>query len=470
VNILEACADDQLFARWFRNRETWTAWFAFLAALFGLPLTPEQTEIYRRCTGRAELPSSPLVEGWLACGRRAGKSFVLALIAVFLACFRSHTEHLAPGERGTVIVIASDRRQARGIFRYARALIADTPLLAGLLESETAESLNLHNGISIEIVTASFRSVRGYTVVAALCDEIAFWPTDDSAQPDYEILDAIRPGMATIPGAMLLCASSPYARRGGLWDAFRRYFGKDDADVLVWKAPTRVMNPTVPLSVIDRAMERDPASAAAEYLAEFRTDVEGYVAREVVEALISPDVFERPPLSRFRYVGFVDPSGGSADSMTLAIAHLEGKVGILDAIHERRPPFSPEDVVTEYAALLKRYRVHAVQGDKYAGEWPREAFRKHGIRYEASARPKSDLYRDLLPHLNSGEVDLLDNPRLVAQLVGLERRTSRGGRDSIDHPPGSHDDVANCVAGVLVKATTQSQVPHASQGFFQVQR
>jgi hypothetical protein len=106
--------------------------------------------------------------------------------------------------------------------------------------------------------------------------------------------------------------------------------------------------------------------------------------------------------------------------------------------------------VSEFAQLLKRYRVSKVQGDRYAGEWPREAFKRYGISYEASAKPKSDLYRDLLPRLNSREVELLDNDRLLAQLVGLERRTARGGRDSIDHGPGSHDDVANAVAGCLV--------------------
>jgi hypothetical protein len=34
---------------------------------------------------------------------------------------------------------------------------------------------------------------------------------------------------------------------------------------------------------------------------------------------------------------------------------------------------------------------------------------------------------------------------LAAQLCALERRTSRGGRDSIDHAPGAHDDLANAV-------------------------
>src|ERR671917_475947 len=384
-------------------------------------MTPEQLATYQACTGRTEAPTQPFTEGWLICGRRAGKSFVLALIAVFLACFKSYTEFLGPGERATVMVIATDRRQARVIFRYVRGMISETPLLADLIERETADTLELSNGVSIEVGTASYRSTRGYTLAAVLCDEIAFWPTDDSAEPDYAILDALRPGMSTIPGAMLLCASSPYARRGALWDAFRRWHGKDDSGLLVWKAATRTMNPTVPQGVIDRAMERDQASAAAEYGAEFRSDIEGFVSRDAVEAVISPGVFERAPLSNTRYFAFVDPSGGSADSMTLAIGHKEGEVAILDAIRERKPPFSPEAVVKDFCDLLKRYRISKVEGDRYAGEWPREVFKKHGITYDASARPKSDIYRDLLPRLNSGEVDLLDEQRLVAQLCGLER-------------------------------------------------
>jgi hypothetical protein len=257
--------------------------------------------------------------------------------------------------------------------------------------------------------------------------------------------------MSTIPGAMLLCASSPYARRGALWDAFRRYFGKDDTGLLVWKAATRTMNPTVPQAVIDRATERDAASAAAEYGAQFRTDVETFVSREAVEAVTRPGVYERPPVPGVRYVGFVDPSGGSSDSMTLAIAHREGAVAILDAVRERCAPFSPQEVVAEFAETLKRYRVSRVTGDRYGGEWPPEAFRKAGIRYDPSPLTKSEIYRALLPKLNSGEVDLLDVPRIGAQLVSLERRTNRGGRDTIDHPPQGHDDLANAVAGSLVQ-------------------
>jgi hypothetical protein len=107
-----------------------------------------------------------------------------------------------------------------------------------------------------------------------------------------------------------------------------------------------------------------------------------------------------------------------------------------------------------FAALLKSYGVLRIGGDRYAGEWPREQFRKHGITYEPSEMAKSDLYRELLPLLNSGRVELLDHGRLVAQLCDLERRTARGGRDSIDHSPGAHDDIANAVAGVLVSCAS----------------
>jgi hypothetical protein len=453
ASIIDACADPALFARWFRDAETWRSWFVFLRSLFGLPTTGQDLELFQRCTGRQAPPIGGARESWLICGRRAGKSFILALVAVFLACFLDWSQYLTPGERGTVMVIAADKKQARVIYRYAAALLREVPMLKALITRETAEAIDLNNGITIEILTASFRTVRGYTLIAALCDEIAFWRSDESANPDSEIIGAIRPAMATIPGAMLLCASSAYARRGALWNAYRKFFGKD-SQVLVWKAATRTMNPTVPQSFIDEAYENDPASAAAEYGAEFRTDVETFVTREAVDAVVVPGRYELPPMPGTHYLAFVDPSGGSSDSMTLAIAHIakDGNA-ILDAVRERRPPFSPDDVVLECVSALKSYGVRTVIGDRYGGEWPRERFRVHGIEYQVSEKTKSDIYRDALPLLNSGRTQLLDIPRLTAQLCGLERRTSRGGRDSIDHTPGAHDDIANAVAGVLVHVT-----------------
>ena len=182
------------------------------------------------------------------------------------------------------------------------------------------------------------------------------------------------------------------------------------------------------------------------------------LAREIVDAAVAPGRYELPPMAGVSYVAFVDPSGGSSDIYDAWRSRIVDRAGrgILDVIREVRPPFSPESVVEEFAEVLKSYGVSAVTGDRYAGEWPREQFRKNGIEYITSDKNKSDIYRELLPLLNGGKVELLDNARLVSQLCSLERRTARGGRDSIDHARGSHDDLANAAAGALVAIAAET--------------
>ena len=451
--ILQCGAASGVWKPWFRDPQTWTAWRTFLSVLFGLSLDDEGHALYRQCAARSTMPKDGFTEAWLICGRRSGKSFILALIACYLAIFRDWSEYLTPGEVGTIKIIASDRKQARVIHRYCRALLTGPRVIANLVYRDSDEEIQLRNGIVIEIQTASFRTVRGYTLIAALCDEIGYWRTDEeSANPDQEILDALRPAMATVPGSMLLAASSPYSRRGTMWNAFKQYHGQDGAPVLVWRAPSATMNPTIDPRIIADAYDRDPAWAAAEFGAEFRSDLETFVRREVVEACVMEGMHELPPAYNTYYNAFVDPSGGSADSMTLGIAHRAGNKAVLDVLREVRPPFSPESVVEEFAAVCKAYRVSRVTGDRYGGEWPREQFQKRQIAYVLAEQSKSELYSAFLPLLNSHRVELLDHSLAINQLCNLERRTGRGtGRDIIDHPPKAHDDLANSLAGVLTQ-------------------
>ncbi len=430
---------------------SWARWWAFLGALFALPLEAGEREAFRRFTGRDAPPAAPAGEAWVIAGRRAGKSRIAALVAAYLAACRDYRAVLSPGERGVVMALAADRAQARVILGYVKALFAH-PTLAPLVARRLRDSVELRTGVAVEVHTASYRSTRGYTAVGAVLDEIAFWPTDESANPDAEILAAVRPAMATVPGAVLLAISTPYAQRGELYRAWERHYGRAESDVLVWRAASRDMNPGLSAGVVARAYEDDPAAAAAEYGAEFRRDVQAFLDAEAVRAVTVPGRRELAPQRSVAYVAFADPSGGSADSFTLAIAHVAGGRAVLDVVRERRPPFSPDDVVREYAEVLAAYGLARVTGDRYGGTWPAERFQVHGIRYEPSALPKSDLYRALLPLVNAGRVELLDDRRLGAQLGGLERRVARGGRDSVDHPPGGRDDRANAAAGALVLA------------------
>jgi hypothetical protein len=453
VNFLEALEHSVVFGPFFKG-DTWQAWEAFAAAIFGLEMDEDALDIYRRHTGRQDAPVEPFEEAVLVCGRRAGKSRVLATIATFVGTFRDYADFLAPGERATVSVLASDRRQARTIFRYIEGLLDNVPMLREMVEEKTADSISLSNSVTFEITTASMRTTRGYTYAAVLCDEVAFWRDESSANPDEEILNAIRPGLGTIPGSILLIASSPYRKRGALWNAFAEHYGKDDAPVLVWKASSRDMHPGFPQRIIDKAYADDPEAAAAEYGGEFRNDLSDFIGRDIIRACTATGRYEIAPVRGVNYVAFVDPSGGSADSMTLGIAHKDGERAILDAVREVKPPFSPEAVVTDFASLLKSYDVKRVTGDRYAGEWPRERFRTHGIQYDLAEQPKSEIYLACVPLLNATRVQLLDLPRLAAQFTGLERRTSRSGRDTVDHSPGAHDDLANAVAGALLLASS----------------
>ena len=452
MNLRAALDDADLFGGMFAG-PSWDTWRVFISALFGLRMTPAELGTYWHHTGRTAPPTVPFQEAALICGRRAGKSRTLALLGVYLATFVDYRDRLAPGELGTVAIIAADRVQARGIFRYVTGMMRGVPLLAPLIEAETAESVTLSNGIIITVATNSYRLVRGTSLVAALCDEVAFWRSDESANPDFDTLAALRPGLANL-GGLLLMASSPYAQRGALYQAFRDHYGRDDAPVLVWRGTSREMNPSLPQSVVDAAVVADPANASSEYLAQFRTDIAAWIERRHLEAVTFPGRFELPHMHGHRYVAFCDPSGGVSDSMTLAVSHLEGDVAILDCIRARRAPFNPDDVVSEFADVLASYGLRTVAGDRYGGTWPATAFGNAGITYTASERDKSTIYKEALPLIMRGRVELLDHTILMAELCSLERRVGRGGRDSVDHPAhgGAHDDVANAACGAVLLA------------------
>lgn len=427
--------------------ESWHVWRVLLIAAMGETLKDDERTLFTKLTGRAAEPGQTVEELWTVVGRRAGKTRAAATLGCYLVGLCDHADVLAAGERGVLPILAAATSQAERAFRHILGILQQSPQLSALIASATTDTIRLTNNIDIEVRPANFRTIRGITAVGAICDETAFWQIEGSANPDTEILAALRPALATT-GGPLVVISSPYARRGALYTTFRKHYGPGgDAQILVAKGASRTFNPTLSQRLVVRAFEHDPAAASAEYLAEFRTDVESLLTREAIEACVNFGVLERPRIPGMAYLAFCDPSGGSSDSMTLVIGHSEGDVAVIDVARERRPPFSPEAVTAEFAETLKAYGITKVTGDRFGGEWPRERFKAHGIEYRVADAPKTGLYLGLVPALNSGRVALLDLPRLTAQLTGLERRTARGGRDSIDHAPGAHDDLANAVAG-----------------------
>lgn len=442
VTIRDAMTDPQLFGDIFAG-DSFKAWRALLSGFYGLDLTEDEDAIWQEVTGRAEQATAAHDELWLVVGRRGGKSHAAALVAAYEAAFKDYSDRLSPGEVATVMLIAGDRQQARTLLRYVRGLF-EHPMLKPLVLRETAEGLELKNRTAIEVHTASHRAVRGYTCAAVICDEIAFW-FSDGARPDAEVIAALRPALATL-GGKLIALSSPYARRGMLWTTYKRHYGKA-SQVLVAQAASRTMNPTLPKRVVDDALKDDAARASAEYLAQFRSDIEAFLSVDQVETAQRSGPLELPRQAGVSYVAFADPTGGGKDEFTLAIGHRQGELLVVDLVRGRKG--NPAAITADYAETLHAYGIKAVAGDRYAGEWVPTEFARHGITYKPAGGTRSELYATFAPALNSGRVELPPCDVLARQFAGLERRTSRSGRDQIDHAPGGHDDRANAVAGLV---------------------
>jgi hypothetical protein len=455
MNIIETIEDPNLFQPWFAGA-SWNGWRTILKAAFALPITDDERAFFRSIADR-EPPATQVRELWIIAGRRAGKDSIASVIAAQAASFFEPAGRLRGGERACVLCLAVDRSQATIVLNYVRSYFTDISYLAATVERETKDGFELSNGVDVVVATNSYRSVRGRSVLLAIFDEVGFWRSEASVAPDVETYHAVAPGMATLRDAMLVGITSPHRKAGLAYERWREHYGRDGDDVLVVRAPSAVLNPTIDRRIIDEAMARDPQVARAEWMAEWRDDLSQFLDRQLVEAAVDVGVTVRSAVPGVRYHAFADPSGGANDAFTLGVTHCEKDVVVLDCLVERHAPFNPDQATEEMAETVKSYGVREVTGDRYAGRWVVEAFGKHGVTYRHSGRDRSAIYMEALPLFMSGKIRLLDSRRLVSQFASLERRTTMG-RDRIDHPPHMHDDASNAVAGSMVLAVDAGKV------------
>jgi hypothetical protein len=449
ISMREALQD--LFAN-IMGGESWYGWRVLLIAAAGEQLNDDERREYKRLTGREREPGKMCRELIAIFGRRAGKSVAMTVFMIWLAALCDHPE-LIPGETGVALLISRDQRVARIILNYGYDFMLRSEPLRSMIYNKTADAIELTNHTSIEVRPCSYRILRGPTFICVVCDEVAQWYTAaDFANPDSEVLTAVRPGLLTTRGPILM-VSSAYAKTGVLYDSYKKYFGPDGPDdIIVAFGTSRDMNPSLPQEEIDRALERDPVANRAEFLSEWRSDVEGFIPREVVEACVG-DYIELPPYPNINYGCFFDPASGvpDGDSLAFVIAHKDGDRAVIDVIREIKPPFNFFDVIqTELLPLCRAYRIYKIVGDNYGGELAKDPVRRAGISYELAQKHTSELYvAPLLPMLNAKKVLLPRHERAISQICSLERSALRSGREQITHPIHGHDDIATSIAGAV---------------------
>jgi hypothetical protein len=463
ITLSRALTDAGLFGHVFAAPSFWP-WRVVAKIIDGLPLVEQrEVDLYEEATGRkydrqpAQHAPRRLI---LLAGRRAGKDRFLSAVAVWRAALCTDwRKYQSAGEGSVCVLLGADKRQAGILRRYCEGLLR-TPMLAAEVVRSVGELVEFRNGASLEVGTNDARLIRGRSAIAVLGSECCYWKTDEhSASSDEEVVGAAEPSMAMAPDqGLLLLGSSVYRKRGFMFRQFKKLHGNGDADGVCWFAPSSVMNPKLPQSVIDRALAEDKAKASAEYLNVWREDIADFLPLDVIEAATDWGVTERPPQPGVRYIAYADPAGGTGkDSFALAITHVENDAArslVTDLVRERRPRFVAADVIREYAELLRTYRISSVWSDRFGGGLTSDDWARNGITFRGCPIDTSENYLRALPMLTSKRAHLLDHAALRSQLSGLERRIV-GGHEKIDHASvaSAHDDVATAVCGALVTAS-----------------
>jgi hypothetical protein len=422
-----------------------------LKATYGLELNPAELDIYRLATGREIYEPREHNEATAIVGRQGGKtSRIGAIVAVYEAC-RDHG--LKRRERAYVLLIASVTKQAHIAFRFIKDFFLSSPPLKNKVVKIRKNEIDLDNGITIACYPCSQITIRGLRVVTAVLDELGFWRDEiTAANPAEDVLNALRPAMATFANHKLIKISTPYRKEGVLW---RDYKERAERDYLVWQLPTAVMNPSISSDFLERERRRDEESFRREFLAQFTDHIEGWIGFETLEQCVIKSCTERPPVTDAIYAAAVDPAFKGND-FALAVAHrLPDGTIILDYTATwtgtRKAPLGYEWVCREIARILKSYGLNALVGDQHCAAIIQQEFLKLGIRYQEvtfGAGTRLDLFGNLKHLLIQRKIQILDKPELLRQLRSLEEHKSIRGNIEVRCAYDVKDDLA--VAAALV--------------------
>jgi len=392
-------------------------------------------------------------------GKKNGKTLIGVLVALWLCLVWK-----AAGNKGNqIFYIASDLGQAKDDLDLTKKMIRCNPVIFKevIIKNNRIERKDLSGFIEI-LPAQDVEGLHGKTYLAAIFDEF-------HTQKDYRVLEALELDRTRPDSRQLfLSYASPYRHAGvPLVDMLKQHEDKTDPRLYIaWHAGSiEEANPSL----------NGPLGPTMEDILQAKRSLPSWIFRRLylnlggmpdsscfdadsIEACIIKGRTVLPPTRRIEYSAFVDMSGGGPDDSTLGIAHkARDSTIILDLVMDQGPrqgTFDPNLAVGKFIDILKLYRISGVTGDRYAGEWPRKAFERYGISYTIIDKNKSELYAALEPLINSGNVELLDHPKLFAQVLGLVRKGER-----IDHTVGEHDDWANAASGAAYLALNQYSAP-----------
>ena len=424
--------------------------------LLGLDPWPEQRNILQT------IDSGDYREVVLALGRRSGKSLMSAAVAVHDAAFRDLTAYLRPGEVRHVLCVAASREQAGVVFRFARGLLADSPLLRDTIVAETADSITVRQpatGAEVVIRTApcSARTIRGLAVSTAILDELAhFADATDGPAVAAHVYRSVLPSLAQFQEhGRLLAISTPWGRSGTFFDLYTRAESGAREGAIAINASTREMNPTLSDDYFAEQRANDPELFAGEFEAAFTASGGAFFDWDRIQAAVADDRFELPADDAHSPVAALDPAF-ARDPFALAIVDRDPeRAGRLRLALSRS--WLPEggelafdSVLDQVAEICHRYGATRVVVDQFCSAPVCQRLAAKGLaarEVTMTATSKTAIYSTLKAKLYAGELELYRHEPLLAELSRIEAHYTAGSASiRIPRVGRSHGDLAQALA------------------------
>jgi hypothetical protein len=435
IGILEACDDPQIF---------------------NVKLCPLQRVIL------AAIERGPRI-ATLALGRRSGKSFLMALVLLyFCVCRPDLARFTRPGERRYAVGIATNLRQARLLVSAARAVCENSRLLSSMVEEYTLDEIRFKNGTALTAFPCNSRGGRGWPIVCLCMDESAWFVSESTGyQAADEIWQALAPSTAQFADeGRIIVSSTPAGPSGFFYDLHTRATNGEIADAQAHHYTTAEVNPTITPEFLAAERARDPDGYLSEYEASFTSGGSGFINFDLFAPperehdvlpgqLVQPIVCGVDAAFAGHDLHALCVTGRDPDEpRRLVVAHLDAMLPRRAASFEERAEVQRE-LLDHTIEVCKRYSAGAVI-DQFAAQQVKHAFAVHGVpcaMISMTAASKSAAYNEVRSRLYTGEVDLPNDPELLADLRRLRTRISAGGASVVTpRIRGNHGDRGQALA------------------------
>lgn len=438
-----------------------------------ISLYPKQKEII------TEFITKPYTRGAWAIGRRSGKTFSAAIMALYclIALGPIYQTCLLPGENFYVFFIANNETQAKIGLRQLRILLNQSPLLKKLIIEDkiTGTEIPLHTGGVFKAVTSNGAGLRGFPVAFIIIDEAAHFTSGSGPKTGENLFTAVSPSMAQFGKyGRILLISSPWTKQGIFYKLYEQGRSGDYSTIHAVNYPTWEMNPRITPEFLEDERRQDPIKFNIEYGAEFAADYRSFVDYDLLrEAIVSDSPFEFQSKFKYKYFLALDPAL-VGDAYTAAIGHVEEGNVVIDLFHEFIPSFEQGERTVVDIAEVENWILRQHQAYRFAKivldqcqsaatiqRLGKKVGKSRIQELTWTTKSKTEAYSYLKELFNTRRLKMYYHETAIHQFKNLQVIYSAGGRWTVSGGSGPKvDDYCSVVAAIayLSKNTSTRSV------------